>query len=123
MKIIVHNYKNQFALSRRQIEIISATIPEEYFKPIKEFHITPDSMGQERFEFNYKKKIAYFEYPVEHKDDEIIKDAITHLLVGLKRIKKKDIFGHVIPKNKKDQYLVFSDKWLQACFNKIKNAE
>jgi hypothetical protein len=62
MKILVYNTKFQHALSRKQIEIIKEIMPKEYFIPIQEFHLTTGSPGQEKFEYDYKTKIAYLEY-------------------------------------------------------------
>ncbi len=124
MKILVYNSANQFALSRKEIEAIQNVLPKEYFVPIHEFHLTTGSPGQERFEYDYKTKIAYFEYKVEQKSAEITNDAIEHLLTGLKRIKEKDVFGHLIKKSEKVHYESFIQEWKPKCLKgleKIKN--
>jgi hypothetical protein len=124
MKILVYNYKYQFALSRKEIETIQKILPNEYFASIREFHITTGSPGQERFEYDYKTKIAYFEYKVEQKSTETTNDAIGHLLIGLKRIKEKDTFGHWIKESDKIQYESFIQEWKPKCLielEKIKN--
>ncbi|MEZ5148792.1 MAG: hypothetical protein R2759_17410 [Bacteroidales bacterium] len=124
MKIIVYNYKNQFALSRKQIETIKSVLPNEYFAPIRELHITTGSPGQERFEFEYDTKSAHFEYKVEQKTKETTCDAIEHLLIGLKRIKEKDSFGHFINESDRERYESFINEWKPKCLNeleKIKN--
>ena len=120
MKIVVYNYQYQFALSRKQIEVIKEVLPKEYFAPIREFHITTRSPGQERFEFDYKTKTAHFEYKVNQKTDELISDALEHLLIGLKRIKEKDKFGHFIKDSNKTEYEAFIQEWKQKCFYEIK---
>lgn len=124
MKILVYNYKKQFALSRKEIEVIQNVLPNEFFVPIREFHLTTGSPGQERFEYDYKTKIAYFEYKVEQKSTESTNNAIEHLLIGLKRIKEKDVFGHLIKESEMVQYESFIQEWKQKCLNeleKIKN--
>jgi len=124
MKILVYNYKRQFALSRNEIEVIQNVLPKEYFVPIREFHLTTGSPGQERFEYDYKTKIAYFEYKVEQKSVETTNDAIEHLLRGLKRIKEKVVFGHFIKESEKVQYESFIQEWKPKCLKeleKIKN--
>jgi len=115
MKILVYNYKNQFALSRKQVEAIQRVLPNEFFTPIREFHITWNSPGQERFEFKYDTKTAYFEYKIEQKTDEIISDAIDHLLIGLQRIKEKDEFGYYIKESDKEVYQSFIQQWKPKC--------
>lgn len=119
MKIVVYNYQYQFALSRRQIEVIKEVLPKEYFAPIREFHITTSSPGQERFEFDYKTKTAHFEYKVNQKTDELISDALEHLLIGLKRIKEKDKFGYFIKDSNRVEYEAFILEWKQKCLNEI----
>ena len=124
MKIIVYNYQKQFALSRKQIETIKEILPKEYFAPIREFHITTESPGQERFEFDYDTRIAYFEYKVDQKTKENVTDAIEHLLIGLIRIKEKENFGHYIKESNKTKYEPFVLEWKNKCINefeKIKN--
>ena len=119
MKIIVYNYKNQFALSRKQIEAIQRVLPNEYFAPIREFHLTTGSPGQERFEFEYDTKSAHFEYKVEQKSKETTSDAIDHLLIGLKRIKEKDVFGHYMNESDKVKYESFIQEWKPKCLNEL----
>lgn len=119
MKILVYNYEKQFALSRKEIEAIYKVLPGEYFKTIRELHLTTGSPGQERFEYNYKTKIAYFEYKLEHKSAETTDDAIQHLLVGLKRIKEKDKFGHEIKESDKSRYAPFIAEWKPKCLTEI----
>ncbi len=119
MKILVYNFKDQFALSRKQIEIIRNVLPNEYFAQIQEFHITTESPGQERFEFVYESKIAYFEYKVFQKSIETTEDAIKHVLIGLCRIKQKDKFGHFIKERDKESYNAFIQKWLPKCLKEF----
>jgi hypothetical protein len=119
MKILVYNTEYQYALSRKQIEIIKETLPKEFFSPIHEFHITTGSPGQERFEFDYKTKTACFEYKISQKTPEIMEDAVKTLLVGLCRIKAKVKFGHFIKRNEIIDYLLFIDKWIPICLNAI----
>jgi hypothetical protein len=119
MKILVYNSYNQYALSRNQIEIIQTILPKEYFMPIREFHIMQKTQGQERFEYNYDSKIAYFGYPVKQKSSETFEDAVRVVLVGLQRIKAKVKFGHYIPKNEMAEYLPFVDNWLPKCLKAL----
>jgi len=95
MKILVYNYENQFALSRKQIEAMQKVLPNEFFAPIREFHITTGSPGQERFEYDYESKTAYFEYKVDQKTIDTTQDAVESVLVGLLRIKDKDEFKKI----------------------------
>ena len=51
-------------------------------------------------------------------------DAVEHILVGLKRIKDKDKFGHYIKSSDKEKYEPFIRDWKQKCINefeRIKN--
>ena len=120
MKILVYNTSNQYALSRKQIEIIKDILPKEYFLPIREFHLTYSSPGQERFEFDYKTKIAYFEYEINQKTTETTEDAVKALLIGLCRIKAKVKFGYLMKENEIVDYISFIKKWAPICLTGIK---
>jgi hypothetical protein len=120
MKTLVYNTQDQYALSRKQIEIIKELLPKEYFLPIKEFHLTYNSPGEERFEYDYKTKIAYFEYKLNLKTNESTEDAVRTLLIGLCRIKAKAKFGHFMKKNEINDYMPFIEIWLPKCLNALK---
>lgn len=121
MKIVVYNSSKQYALSRKNIIDITNTLPNSYFAPIVEFHITYSSRGPEIFEYNYDSKIAYFEYEIEQKSDEIILDAIEELLIGLKRIKMRSSFFVKQRKSEKRECEDFVDEWKMKCYHVIKN--
>lgn len=60
MKIVVHNNSEQYALSRKQLEGIATLLPNAYFHPIREFHLTHTRHGAEIFEYHAVKKICVF---------------------------------------------------------------
>jgi len=124
MKILVYNNAKQYALSRKQIEIVKETLPNEYFAPIREFHLLDNAPGLEMFEYNNNEKIAYFGYEIEQKTNEIISDALDHLLIGLFRIKDKDTFGYLIKESQRSEYLEQIKNWKTKClieFERLKN--
>ena len=81
MKIIVYNYKNQFALSRKDIEVIANVLPKENILPIREFHLTFDETKPSIFEYSYETKKAYFAFPVKQKTSESLSKAVEQLLI------------------------------------------
>ena len=115
MKIVVQNYQYQYALSRKQIEIIMSVLPKKYFEPIREFVIVHGERYSVVFEYFYHDRLVYFTYPVKEKTSEIIKDAIVELLIGLVRIKSKSQFGHKLKDKERVEYLPFVDEWLDKC--------
>lgn len=115
MKIIVYNSKDQYALSRKQIEKVRDTLPSEYFAPIQEFHLIHSLRGAERFEFVQSSKVAYFYYPVEQKISEIVNEAIIELLIGLARIKSNTKWGYPLGDTERVINLEFAKKWHQKC--------
>lgn len=117
MKIVVYNFKDQYALSRKQVMAIQEVLPNEYFAPIKEFHITHTRRGAEAFEWKSKEKIAHFSFPTKEKSAEIVAEAITELLKGLARIKEKTKWGYPIPAQEQVIYQSFIEKWKQRCAN------
>ncbi|MEW8189010.1 MAG: hypothetical protein AB2766_06900 [Candidatus Thiodiazotropha endolucinida] len=119
MKIIVYNSKDQYALSRKQIEKIGEILPKEYFAPIQEFHITHSLRGAERFEYLLEKKQVHFFFPVVQKTPEVRNEAVTELLLGLNRIKSKTNWGYPLPKLEREQHLPFIEKWCEKCLSAI----
>lgn len=119
MKIIVYNSKDQYALSRRQIETIKDILPNEYFTPIHEFHITHNLRGAERFEYFKENKQAHFFFPVEQKSTVIINEAVTELLLGLARIKSNTNWGYPLSQSERDNGLGFIEKWFEKCIEAI----
>jgi hypothetical protein len=73
----------------------------------------------EGFDYDYNSKIAYFGYSVFKKSPETSEDAVRNLLIGLARITAKAKFGHFIPKNEMEEYLLFVDLWFQKCIKAI----
>lgn len=115
MKIIVYNSKEQYALSRKQVEKIKGILPKEYFLPIQEFHLTPGLQGAERFEYIQEGKQAHFYYPVAQKTPEIVSEAVAELLLGLARIKSDTNWGYPLPQRERDDNLKFIEKWHSKC--------
>ena len=119
MKIIVYNYGDQFALSRKQVEKIAEVLPKKYFAPIQEFHITHDLRGSERFEYIQEYKQVHFYYPVEQKTNEIISDAVRELLIGLARMKNSTKWGYPISEKEIALYQEFLSEWHPKCISAI----
>lgn len=101
MKIIVYNSKDQYALSRKQIEKIKDTLSKEYFDPILEFHITHSLSGCESLEYFEENKQAYFFFPVKQKTPEILNKAVPELLSGLARLKSNTKWGYPVSKSER----------------------
>ncbi|WP_459925980.1 hypothetical protein, partial [Desulfatiferula olefinivorans] len=119
MKIIVYNYKDQYALSRKQLEKLIEVLPNKYFAPIQEFHITYSRRGSERFEYVQEYKQAHFCYPVEQKNNEIVSDAVRELLIGLARMKTSTMWGYKLSENERSLYQDFLDKWHSKCMSSL----
>ncbi len=120
MKIIVYNYKDQFALSRKQIETIKGVIPKEYFAPILEFHVTHDTSRPSAFEYSYETKQAFLALPVKEKTPEILSKAVEELLIGLARVKAKSKFGERLKERERAEYQSFIESWHGKCLKAIK---
>jgi hypothetical protein len=115
MKIIVYNSKDQYALFRKQIKKIKEILPDEYFAPIREFHVTHSNRGAERLEYIKEGKQAHFYFPVAQKTPEIISEAITELLIGLARIKSSTNWGYPLPESEHSLNLGFVEQWRSKC--------
>jgi hypothetical protein len=119
LKIIVYNYKDKFALSRKDIEIIARVLPTEYFSSIHEFHLTFDDRQPSIFEFSYEKKRAYFAFPVKDRTPKILSEAVEQLLIGLARIKAKSRFGQIMKKSEASDCQIFVETWQEKCLSAI----
>ena len=115
MKIIVYNSNEQFALSRKQVEKIKEVLPNEYFDPIQEFHLTTESPGQEKFEYLEKSRQAHLCFPVKQKSTNDVSEAVSELLVGLARIKSKTRWGYHLPDQERIDYQEFLQRWHARC--------
>jgi hypothetical protein len=115
LKIIVYNSKDQYALSRKQIEKLKDVLPNEYFAPIQEFHVTHSLRGSERFEYNENNKEAHFYFPIVKKSPEIVSEAVRELLLGLSRIKTDTNWGYPLSDIERNKNMDFVNKWHQKC--------
>jgi len=120
MKIIVYNYKDQFALSRRQIQTIKNVMPKEYFAPILGFHLTYDTSKPSAFEYSYETKQAFFAIPIKEKTPQILSKAVEELLIGLARIKAKSKFGEPLKDRERSEYQTVVERWHGRCLEAIK---
>ena len=119
MKIIVYNSNGQYALSRKQVEILKSVLPNEYFESVREFHITHARNGSEVFEYQQTDKKVYFAFTVQEKTAETTGNAVEELLIGLARIKSNTLWGKPIKLVERDVYMEFVNSWKQKCINAI----
>ncbi|BAO43332.1 hypothetical protein [Thiolapillus brandeum] len=117
MKIIVYNFNNQYALSRKQVEAIKAAMPKEFFLPVSEFHLTHTRVGAEVFEYSAKEKIVYFAFPVKEKTQESTSAAIDELLVGLARIKSPTRWEYPLGERERASHEEFVKGWKVRCLD------
>jgi len=112
MKIIVYNYKDQFALSRKQVEAIKAIIPKDYFAPILEFHLTYDTSKPSILEYSYETRQAFFAFPAKEKAPEVLSKAVERVARRPGHENKSQV---ELRRNLKGQreglYQSFVDKW------------
>ncbi len=95
--------------------MIREVLPNEYFAPIQEFHVTHSLQGAERFEYLRESKHVHFFFPVEKKTPEVMNEAVTELLLGLARIKSTTNWGYPLSKNEREEHSGFIEKWSQKC--------
>lgn len=116
MKILIYNTREQYALSRAEIEEIFKTLPDESCSKIKEFHVTHSHPKQcETFEFDVQSGIAYLIAQVKEKTPTVRNEALRHLLVGLARIMADSKFFHPLNLREKEGYADFVSKWAPKC--------
>lgn len=119
MKIIIQNHRDQFALSRKQVEIVKDTLPKEYFIPIRELYLSDDRRNIEAFEYYEKEKIVRYSFVVKEKTPELLRKAVEELLIGLARIKARSTFYMPLKESERALYQPFVDQWLSKCMGAI----
>jgi hypothetical protein len=120
MKIVVYNSHDQYALSRKEVELIREVLPNDYWAKIKEFHLAHSHPNtKEAFEYDEDKGIAYFIYPVKEKSAATRKMAVFELLLGLNRIRDKSRFFSPVKEHERNVHKEFIDKWMSVCLAKL----
>ena len=97
------------------MEIVKATLPKEYFIPIREFYLSDDHRNVEVFEYYEKDKIVRYSFAVREKTPELLRKAIEELLIGLARIKARSTFYMPLKESERALYEPFVDQWLTKC--------
>jgi hypothetical protein len=120
MKIVVYNSHDQYAISRKEVELIYEVLPKNYWARIKEFHLAHSHPNaKEVFEYDEEKGIAYFIHPVKEKSTETRRKAVHELLLGLARIREKSRFFCSLKEREREVYKEFIDKWMPVCLAKV----
>ena len=115
MKIVVYNHTDQYALSRRQVEIVRALLPDALWSKISEFHLCQDHRCKEMFEYSEETRIVFFSCPVKQKTVEIVESAVRELLVGLARLRSGSAFFLPLKTRERESYSEFVEEWLPKC--------
>ena len=111
IKIVVQNYADQFALSRKQVETIIDVLPDKYFAKIRMLLLCSSASNKEPFEYAPETQVAYFSYPVSQKTGEDVERAVEAMLVGLARIEAGDTFRRLLRDRDRRQYDAFVAAW------------
>lgn len=120
MKIVVYNSYDQYALSRKEVELIHEALPKDYWAKIKEFHLAHSHPNAaEAFEFDENKGIAYFIRPVKEKNAQTRQMAVHEILLGLSRIRDKSRFFAPLKERERSVHKEFIDKWMPVCLAKL----
>jgi hypothetical protein len=116
MKILVYNHYDQYALSRKEIELLVDLLPKEYWARISVLHLAHSHYKKaEPFEYDEKTKVGYLIMPVKEKTAELRNVAIRELLLGLIRIKAKSRFFLPMKSIEREEYKAFVEEWLPRC--------
>ncbi len=110
-KIIVQNFADQFALSRKQIEPIINILPDPCFQSINEILLCFDERNKEPFEYSAEKRAVYFSYPVKQKTREDVEKAVEAFLVGLARINADSTFYRPIRQPERREFGNLISPW------------
>lgn len=119
MKIVVYNHYDQYALSRKQVEVLCSVLPSSLWARIAEFHLCDDRRNVEVFEYSENLKVAFFSFPVKEKTPETVASAVQELLVGLARLKSRSKFYLPLKEAERAEYADFVAHWLPTCIAAI----
>lgn len=120
MKTVVYNSWGQYALSRKEVEIIHAALPREAWAGIAEFHLCHSHPRKcEMFEFDVQTGIAYFIAPLQAKARPQRDEAIQELLIGLARVQAGSRFFTPLKDKERRVHEEFAAEWVERCLHAV----
>lgn len=122
MKIVIQSNCGPYGLSRRALEAVAEVVPARIVHQIDQLVVVSNSWGAEPFEYDPKRRVAYFSYPGDSNDEEVVGGALHELLLGLARLDAGAEFGIHLSDRQRDEFRGFIERWYSQCATAITNA-
>ena len=122
MKIVIQSNCGPFGLSRRALEAVREVLPARLVQQIDELLVVADRWGVEPFEYDRKRRVAYFSYPGNSNDEEVRRKALHELLLGFARLDAGAEFRTHLSERQREEFRAFIEQWYAQCATAITNA-
>ncbi len=122
MKVVIQSNCGPFGLSRRGVEAACALLPDRIVRQIDKLVLVAEPWGVEAFEYDPKRRVAYFAYPGDSNVREIREAALRELLLGFARLDAGAEFGIRVTDGQRIEFGAFIDQWCPVCLKAITEA-
>lgn len=119
MKIIIQSNCGPYGLSRRALEAAAQVVPARIVQQIDQLVVVANRWGLEPFEYDPKRRVAYFSYPGDPNDEEVREGALRELLLGFARLDAGAEFGIHLTERQREEFRAFIDQWYPPCATAI----
>lgn len=121
MKVVIQSNSGPYGLSRRGVEAACSVLPDGVVREIDQLVLVADKWGVEPFEYDPKRRVAYFAYPGDSNTKGIREDALRELLLGFARVEAGAEFRIRLTDRQRSEFGPFIDQWFPACLEAIKD--
>ena len=122
MKIVIQSNCGPFGLSRRALEAVAEVLPTRIVHQIDQFVVVANRWGVEPFEYDPKRRVAYFSYPGDPNDEEVRRQALHELLLGFARLDVGAEFRIHLSDHQREEFRGFIEEWYPQCARAITKA-
>ena len=91
-------------------------------RQIDQLILVAERWGVEPFEYDPKRRVAYFSYPGDSKDAEVRQRALCELLLGFARLDAHAEFRVHLSDRQREEFRPFIEQWYRQCMTAIESA-
>jgi hypothetical protein len=121
LKLIIQSNSGPYGLNRRAVTAVCSVLPADIVAQIDRLVLVSERWGHEPFEYDPKRKVAYFAYPGDPNIESVRDGALRELLLGFARLEAGDKFKARLTAKQRDSFNAFIDHWHEACSKAIKD--
>lgn len=119
MKVVIQSNCGPYGLPRHALEAASTVLPARIIGQIDQLVVVAKPWGPEPFEYDPKRRIAYFAYPGDPNREEVREGALRELLLGFARLDVGGEFRIPLTARQRDDLSAFVDQWYPVCLKAI----